>query len=287
MHHSNENTTTETIKSEQYHTRRERIDRLDMLKSNMDTLITDLTLKVVSLICDAKMKHNEYKNDYDDLVKKAFGDLHMKYLRRRQIDKKEILCTMCEKEIKSVLFSSDNEEDKWSVNESNFLTKIKGHEPICICIEDLESRTIGGLYYFDDKQYSLNLDRKKIFFIDYETSQCCYLELKPGYEHIYIGKEDEEVLFALGWKEIDGKKEFNDLCVYKEGNGKKSYWKLNAYDYPDQSEKYFYYFGGIGEEKTIEIKRIVVYELRKENISSLKAHKIACSKEFPNFHNEE
>ena len=93
--------------------------------------------KVVEIqgICDDRFEELEGMRMMKEPLRLKHDDMRRTLVR-------ESLCELCEMEIKEMLFHSDIH--RWSVNNSEFVEKVKGHRHVCVVIEDNNNNIFGG-----------------------------------------------------------------------------------------------------------------------------------------------
>ena len=196
--------------------------------------------------------------------------------------------SLWKRNIKRILFDSNNPNDHWSIGNSDFRKKINDPKAILIVIEDKWNNLILGVnvkrepneavfgdfilgdridkftpsereYFKEREGERLKIDETSIHFlrnflgIHFDKKR---FPIKEGYQHFYLGEDDEEILFGFGYEENEGKKEIHDIVIYKDGSGKENECREYCYDYGEHTilEK--------DEKEGINpFRRLVVYEL--------------------------
>ena len=157
-------------------------------------------------------------------------------------------------EIRRKLF--DSNIHKWSKNDSEFGSKLKGHRNVFVVIEDTNGNIFGGYcskqigirkLHYDSKSFVFSMKRNNV----YEMKK---YSLKNGCDDFYIDFDSSDVLFAFGGEEKNNTNYFRDVCVVKKNSTNKHYCQQYSYEYNGK-------VNALRGSKYFEVKRIVVYEM--------------------------
>ena len=118
--------------------------------------------------------------------------------------------------------------NSYDIYSNEFETILEDEENICIVVELKNNCRVGG--------FRNNFGVKRSVFEISDDGNFIEYFLNEEKEGLYVGKTDEEILFGFGYDKNDkrnGDERSYDLCVYKEGSKKRSYWRKDNLDEAD------------------------------------------------------
>ena len=163
---------------------------------------------------------------------------------------------LCQLNVKSKLF--DSNIHKWSIHNSDFTSKVKGHHHICIVIEDKNENVFGGYcskeigitkFHFDPKGFLFSVKRNGMFKMKkYHLKENCY-DLK-------ISLDEFNGLFSFGAMDKNNNNVSKDICVFKKDICTMSYCEPYSYEYNGEENVFI-------DNQIFRPERIVVYEMEE------------------------
>ena len=119
-------------------------------------------------------------NDYMDETWNEYKKKHDKEVEKNEYERK--VSELCELRIKEKLFDSDIH--KWSKNDSEFGSRLKGQRHVCVVIEDMNGNVFGGYcskevgirkFNYDPKNFVFSMKRNNEYTMKkYHLKNGCY-----------------------------------------------------------------------------------------------------------------
>ena len=211
----------------------------------------------------------EFENDELNNIWQFFKEERREMAKDKE--RKTKLIELTGMKIKETLF--DSNINKWSINDSEFDSRIKGHRHVCIVIEDLNNNIFGGYiskeigimrYHFDSKSFVFSMKRNgKWKMKKYPLKEGCY--------DLEVCLDENDVLFSFGARDEDGENYLKDIVIYKKDSTNKSYCEQCSYEYEGERNALCDNW-----PKQFEIERIIVYEM--EETEEMKLERIEQEK---------